>query len=155
VFGPVLHFVRYQREELDGLLGADQRHRLRPDLGLHTRIDETIARVLAAAHAGNVYVNRNMVGAVVGVQPFGGEGLSGTGPKAGGPLYLYRLLAHAAGGRAGARAGWRTSDETPPSALRALQKWADKDAMPLLVASRALRLAIAQRRRRNLARTDR
>ncbi|MBE4071337.1 delta-1-pyrroline-5-carboxylate dehydrogenase, partial [Vibrio parahaemolyticus] len=54
---------------------------------------ETIAQVTGSAHVGNLYVNRNMVGAVVGVQPFGGEGLSGTGPKAGGPLYLYRLLA--------------------------------------------------------------
>jgi len=61
-------------------------------LGVHTRIDETIAKVIDNVHAGNVYVNRNIVGAVVGVQPFGGEGLSGTGPKAGGPLYLYRLL---------------------------------------------------------------
>ena len=60
---------------------------------MHTRIDETIAKVVDKAHAGNLYVNRNMVGAVVGVQPFGGEGLSGTGPKAGGPLYMYRLLA--------------------------------------------------------------
>jgi RHH-type proline utilization regulon transcriptional repressor/proline dehydrogenase/delta 1-pyrroline-5-carboxylate dehydrogenase len=92
VFGPVLHFVRYQREELDGLLGAINGTGYGLTLGLHTRIDETIARVLAAAHAGNVYVNRNMVGAVVGVQPFGGEGLSGTGPKAGGPLYMLRLL---------------------------------------------------------------
>ncbi|STV74710.1 PutA and PutP / proline dehydrogenase transcriptional repressor [Klebsiella michiganensis] len=61
-------------------------------LGVHTRIDETIAQVTGSANVGNLYVNRNMVGAVVGVQPFGGEGLSGTGPKAGGPLYLYRLL---------------------------------------------------------------
>lgn len=59
---------------------------------MHTRIDETIARVTGSAKVGNLYVNRNMVGAVVGVQPFGGEGLSGTGPKTGGPLYLYRLL---------------------------------------------------------------
>jgi RHH-type proline utilization regulon transcriptional repressor/proline dehydrogenase/delta 1-pyrroline-5-carboxylate dehydrogenase len=59
---------------------------------VHTRIDETIAKVIDNVNAGNVYVNRNIVGAVVGVQPFGGEGLSGTGPKAGGPLYLYRLL---------------------------------------------------------------
>jgi RHH-type proline utilization regulon transcriptional repressor/proline dehydrogenase/delta 1-pyrroline-5-carboxylate dehydrogenase len=58
---------------------------------VHTRIDETIAQVVDRAHAGNVYVNRNMVGAVVGVQPFGGEGLSGTGPKAGGPHYLPRF----------------------------------------------------------------
>jgi RHH-type proline utilization regulon transcriptional repressor/proline dehydrogenase/delta 1-pyrroline-5-carboxylate dehydrogenase len=60
---------------------------------VHSRIEETIAQVIDNTHAGNVYVNRNMVGAVVGVQPFGGEGLSGTGPKAGGPLYLLRLLA--------------------------------------------------------------
>lgn len=59
---------------------------------MHTRIDETIQRVTERAHVGNCYINRNIVGAVVGVQPFGGEGLSGTGPKAGGPLYLYRLL---------------------------------------------------------------
>ncbi|HEY9022840.1 MAG TPA: bifunctional proline dehydrogenase/L-glutamate gamma-semialdehyde dehydrogenase PutA, partial [Burkholderiaceae bacterium] len=93
VFGPVLHVVRFKREELDGLLGQINGTGYGLTMGLHTRIDETIARVVSAAHAGNVYVNRNMVGAVVGVQPFGGEGLSGTGPKAGGPLYLYRLLA--------------------------------------------------------------
>ena len=92
VFGPVLHFVRFRRPELDGLLSQINGTGYGLTMGLHTRIDETIARVVDAAHAGNVYVNRNMVGAVVGVQPFGGEGLSGTGPKAGGPLYLYRLL---------------------------------------------------------------
>ncbi|MES2481018.1 MAG: trifunctional transcriptional regulator/proline dehydrogenase/L-glutamate gamma-semialdehyde dehydrogenase [Pseudomonadota bacterium] len=93
VFGPVLHFVRYQREQLDGLLRQINATGYGLTLGLHTRIDETIHHVVQHAHAGNIYVNRNMVGAVVGVQPFGGEGLSGTGPKAGGPLYLYRLLA--------------------------------------------------------------
>jgi len=97
VFGPVLHFVRFRREELDGLLGQVNATGYGLTLGLHTRIDETIARVVDSAHAGNVYVNRNMVGAVVGVQPFGGEGLSGTGPKAGGPLYLYRLLSERPG----------------------------------------------------------
>ncbi len=97
VFGPVLHFVRYRREELDGLLARINGTGYGLTLGLHTRIDETIARVQAAAQVGNLYVNRNMVGAVVGVQPFGGEGLSGTGPKAGGPLYLYRLLAQRPG----------------------------------------------------------
>src|SRR5699024_7144429 len=66
--------------------------------GVHTRIDETVNHVARRIHAGNVYVNRNIVGAVVGVQPFGGEGLSGTGPKAGGPLYLGRLLARAPDG---------------------------------------------------------
>jgi RHH-type proline utilization regulon transcriptional repressor/proline dehydrogenase/delta 1-pyrroline-5-carboxylate dehydrogenase len=94
VFGPVLHFVRYRRDELDGLLSQINGTGYALTMGLHTRIDETIARVVDTAHAGNLYVNRNMVGAVVGVQPFGGEGLSGTGPKAGGPLYLYRLLSH-------------------------------------------------------------
>jgi RHH-type proline utilization regulon transcriptional repressor/proline dehydrogenase/delta 1-pyrroline-5-carboxylate dehydrogenase len=64
-------------------------------LGVHSRFDEKIASIVARARVGNVYVNRNIVGAVVGVQPFGGEGLSGTGPKAGGPLYLYRMLARA------------------------------------------------------------
>ncbi|WP_066336610.1 trifunctional transcriptional regulator/proline dehydrogenase/L-glutamate gamma-semialdehyde dehydrogenase [Azohydromonas lata] len=93
VFGPVLHVLRYRRAELDALLTQINGTGYALTMGLHTRIDETIARVVERSHAGNVYVNRNMVGAVVGVQPFGGEGLSGTGPKAGGPLYLLRLLA--------------------------------------------------------------
>ena len=97
VFGPVLHFVRYKREAMDELLAQINATGYGLTLGLHTRIDETIDRVIGLAHAGNVYVNRNMVGAVVGVQPFGGEGLSGTGPKAGGSLYLYRLLSKAPG----------------------------------------------------------
>jgi len=92
VFGPVLHLLRYRQGELDALLAQINASGYGLTLGLHTRIDETIARVVAGARVGNVYVNRNMVGAVVGVQPFGGEGLSGTGPKAGGPLYLLRLL---------------------------------------------------------------
>ncbi len=93
VFGPVLHLLRYRREQLDALLDQVNATGYALTMGLHTRIDETITRVVEHAHAGNLYVNRNMVGAVVGVQPFGGEGLSGTGPKAGGPLYLLRLLA--------------------------------------------------------------
>lgn len=93
VFGPVLHVLRWRRDALDDLLAQIAATGYGLTLGLHTRIDETIERVVQAAPVGNVYVNRNMVGAVVGVQPFGGEGLSGTGPKAGGPLYLYRLLA--------------------------------------------------------------
>ena len=92
VFGPVLHLVRYARNDLDQLLDQINATGYGLTLGVHTRIDETIDRVVSRAHAGNVYVNRNMVGAVVGVQPFGGEGLSGTGPKAGGPMYLLRLL---------------------------------------------------------------
>ena len=92
VFGPVLHVVHYNRNELDGLVKQINASGYGLTLGVHTRIDETIAQVTGSANVGNLYVNRNMVGAVVGVQPFGGEGLSGTGPKAGGPLYLYRLL---------------------------------------------------------------
>jgi RHH-type proline utilization regulon transcriptional repressor/proline dehydrogenase/delta 1-pyrroline-5-carboxylate dehydrogenase len=93
VFGPVLHVVRYARRHLDALLGQINATGYGLTLGIHTRIDETIEQVVGHAAVGNIYVNRNMVGAVVGVQPFGGEGLSGTGPKAGGPLYMYRLLA--------------------------------------------------------------
>ncbi|AYF87507.1 trifunctional transcriptional regulator/proline dehydrogenase/L-glutamate gamma-semialdehyde dehydrogenase [Pseudomonas sp. JS3066] len=93
IFGPVLHLLRYKREDMDALLDEINATGYGLTLGVHTRIDETIAKVVDKAHAGNLYVNRNMVGAVVGVQPFGGEGLSGTGPKAGGPLYMYRLLA--------------------------------------------------------------
>ncbi|ANI83549.1 trifunctional transcriptional regulator/proline dehydrogenase/L-glutamate gamma-semialdehyde dehydrogenase [Kosakonia oryzae] len=92
VFGPVLHVVRYSRNQLPQLIEQINASGYGLTLGVHTRIDETIAQVTGSAHVGNLYVNRNMVGAVVGVQPFGGEGLSGTGPKAGGPLYLYRLL---------------------------------------------------------------
>ena len=93
VFGPVLHLIRYRRRDLGALLGQINATGYGLTLGVHTRIDETISQVVDAANAGNVYVNRNMVGAVVGVQPFGGEGLSGTGPKAGGPLYMVRMLA--------------------------------------------------------------
>jgi RHH-type proline utilization regulon transcriptional repressor/proline dehydrogenase/delta 1-pyrroline-5-carboxylate dehydrogenase len=92
IFGPVLHVVRYKRKDIDQLIEQINASGYGLTLGVHTRIDETIAKVIDNVNAGNVYVNRNIVGAVVGVQPFGGEGLSGTGPKAGGPLYLYRLL---------------------------------------------------------------
>ncbi|MFW0698510.1 trifunctional transcriptional regulator/proline dehydrogenase/L-glutamate gamma-semialdehyde dehydrogenase [Pantoea sp. R13S299] len=94
IFGPVLHVVRFTRNNLPKLVEQINASGYGLTLGVHTRIDETIAQVTANARVGNLYVNRNMVGAVVGVQPFGGEGLSGTGPKAGGPLYLYRLLAN-------------------------------------------------------------
>lgn len=92
IFGPVLHVVRFQRQNLSALVDQINASGYGLTLGIHTRIDETIAHITEKAKVGNLYVNRNMVGAVVGVQPFGGEGLSGTGPKAGGPLYLYRLL---------------------------------------------------------------
>ena len=92
VFGPVLHVLRYRREQLGEVLDALNATGYGLTFGVHSRIDETIAQVTHKVQAGNIYVNRNVIGAVVGVQPFGGMGLSGTGPKAGGPLYLYRLL---------------------------------------------------------------
>ncbi|MEP6868932.1 MAG: bifunctional proline dehydrogenase/L-glutamate gamma-semialdehyde dehydrogenase PutA, partial [Novosphingobium sp.] len=93
VFGPVLHVVRYRSDGLDALVRAINATGYGLTFGLHTRLDETIARVTHAIAAGNLYINRNVIGAVVGVQPFGGRGLSGTGPKAGGPLYLTKLVA--------------------------------------------------------------
>lgn len=92
VFGPVLHVVRYRREELGALIEAINATGYGLTFGLHSRLDTTAEQVLADVHAGNRYVNRNIIGAVVGVQPFGGHGLSGTGPKAGGPLYMTRLV---------------------------------------------------------------
>ncbi len=92
VFGPVLHVLRYRREQLPTLLQAVKATGYGLTLGIHTRIDETIETVVRSAQVGNIYVNRNMIGAVVGVQPFGGMGKSGTGPKAGGPHYLLRLV---------------------------------------------------------------
>ena len=91
VFGPMLHVIRYSADRLDDVLDAVRNTGYGLTLGIHSRIDSTIRRIHAAMPVGNVYVNRSMVGAVVGVQPFGGEGLSGTGPKAGGPRYLHRF----------------------------------------------------------------
>jgi RHH-type proline utilization regulon transcriptional repressor/proline dehydrogenase/delta 1-pyrroline-5-carboxylate dehydrogenase len=93
VFGPVLHVLRVPRDQLDAAVDAVNATGYGLTFGIHTRLDEVAERMAGRAAAGNVYVNRNLVGAVVGVQPFGGHGLSGTGPKAGGPLYLRRLLA--------------------------------------------------------------
>ena len=91
VFGPVLHVVRYAGDRLDQVCDAINATGYGLTLGVHSRIEETAAFVRERVHAGNIYVNRNQIGAVVGVQPFGGEGLSGTGPKAGGPNYLRRF----------------------------------------------------------------
>jgi RHH-type proline utilization regulon transcriptional repressor/proline dehydrogenase/delta 1-pyrroline-5-carboxylate dehydrogenase len=93
VFGPVLHVLRFRRDGMEALMRDIDATGYGLTFGVHSRIDETIARLTELAGAGNIYVNRNLIGAVVGVQPFGGHGLSGTGPKAGGPLYLRRLLA--------------------------------------------------------------
>jgi RHH-type proline utilization regulon transcriptional repressor/proline dehydrogenase/delta 1-pyrroline-5-carboxylate dehydrogenase len=91
VFGPVLHVVRWRADALDAMLDDIAGNGTALTLGIHSRIDTTVARITARLAHGNVYVNRNMIGAVVGAQPFGGSGLSGTGPKAGGPNYLRRL----------------------------------------------------------------
>lgn len=92
IFGPVLHVLRYKRKDLDTLIEDINSNGYGLTFGIHSRIDETVKKLSNNIKAGNIYVNRNIVGAVVGVQPFGGEGLSGTGPKAGGPLYMRRLL---------------------------------------------------------------
>jgi RHH-type proline utilization regulon transcriptional repressor/proline dehydrogenase/delta 1-pyrroline-5-carboxylate dehydrogenase len=91
VFGPILHVIRYKASELNKVMDAIINTGYGLTLGIHSRIDATIQYVASRMPVGNIYVNRNMIGAVVGVQPFGGERLSGTGPKAGGPHYLPRL----------------------------------------------------------------
>src|SRR5690606_21098647 len=90
-FGPALHVIRWKANELDRVVDAINATGYGLTLGIHSRIDETIDRIVSRARVGNIYVNRNQIGAVVGVQPFGGQGLSGTGPKAGGPHYLPRF----------------------------------------------------------------
>ena len=148
VFGPVLHVLRYRREHFATLLEQINATGYGLTQGVHTRIDETVAQVVGAARAGNVYVNRNIVGAVVGVQPFGGEGLSGTGPKAGGPLYLLRLLAErpvqaarlavaqsGSAARMPVRGSGAEADAIPSGeALAALRDWAQQQGLSLLAA---------------------
>ncbi len=145
MFGPVLHVLRYRREALDALIDSINAAGYGLTFGLHTRIDETIGRVVERIEAGNIYVNRNIIGATVGVQPFGGSRLSGTGPKAGGPLYLARLVAEPP---QGALAGLEGS----PSALGALRAYIDwLRASGHAGGGRALRrarLALAARRAR-------
>jgi RHH-type proline utilization regulon transcriptional repressor/proline dehydrogenase/delta 1-pyrroline-5-carboxylate dehydrogenase len=116
VFAPVLHIVRYGHDgktDPQAVIAQINALGYGLTLGIQTRIDSRAQQLAAAAHIGNVYINRNIIGAVVGSQPFGGEGLSGTGPKAGGPHYLYRFCAEqtttvntaAAGGNAALLAG--------------------------------------------------
>ncbi len=113
VFGPVLHVATYRAEELGRVIGAINAKGYGLTFGIHSRIDDRVETAVTGLRVGNIYVNRNQIGAVVGVQPFGGEGLSGTGPKAGGPHYLARFLqpgrrparrSHGAAGRSGAGA---------------------------------------------------
>jgi RHH-type proline utilization regulon transcriptional repressor/proline dehydrogenase/delta 1-pyrroline-5-carboxylate dehydrogenase len=92
IFGPVLHVIRYAAKDLDAVLAEINATGYGLTLGIHSRIDATIEKISRTVRVGNCYVNRNQIGAVVGVQPFGGEGMSGTGPKAGGPHYLARFV---------------------------------------------------------------
>jgi RHH-type proline utilization regulon transcriptional repressor/proline dehydrogenase/delta 1-pyrroline-5-carboxylate dehydrogenase len=133
VFGPVLHVATFRAEELGGVIDAVNASGYGLTFGLHSRIDARVEEVRQAIRAGNVYVNRNQVGAVVGSQPFGGEGLSGTGPKAGGPRYVPRFC-RAAPGRGDAADGApvamdavarRLASLHPPSALSA-----DAESLP-------------------------
>jgi RHH-type transcriptional regulator, proline utilization regulon repressor / proline dehydrogenase / delta 1-pyrroline-5-carboxylate dehydrogenase len=113
VFGPILHVVRYRADQLGQVLQSIERTGYGLTFGVHSRIEDTVEEVVDRLPVGNIYVNRNMIGAVVGVQPFGGHGLSGTGPKAGGPHYLARFATEqtvtintaAAGGNAALMAG--------------------------------------------------
>ena len=93
IFGPVLHVAQFKSQDLDKVIGDINATGYGLTFGLHTRIDDRVQHVCDRIHAGNIYVNRNQIGAIVGSQPFGGEGLSGTGPKAGGPNYLARFCA--------------------------------------------------------------
>jgi len=138
VFGPVLHVLRYRRDELPQVLDAINATGYGLTFGVHSRIDETIAKVTQRVHAGNVYVNRNIIGAVVGVQPFGGMGLSGTGPKAGGPLYLYRLLqAHESANNPALHA-LNASDASQPRVDATTKIAQEKALKPLLDMGKAL-----------------
>ncbi|MFG1476300.1 bifunctional proline dehydrogenase/L-glutamate gamma-semialdehyde dehydrogenase PutA [Xanthobacter agilis] len=118
VFGPVLHVLRYRRRHLRRVLDAVNATGYGLTFGLETRLDSTIASASGRVRAGNIYVNRNIIGAVVGVQPFGGRGLSGTGPKAGGPLYLQRLV------QGGPEVPFTAGETTDAGAL-AFAQWLD------------------------------
>ncbi|PEQ13894.1 trifunctional transcriptional regulator/proline dehydrogenase/L-glutamate gamma-semialdehyde dehydrogenase [Novosphingobium sp. PC22D] len=122
VFGPVLHVLTFRRERIDALIDEINATGYGLTFGLHTRLDATVARVTDRIEAGNVYVNRNQIGAVVGVQPFGGRGLSGTGPKAGGPLYLGRLVHDAP-------PVLPASPAPPDPALAALVAWLEESGL--------------------------
>ena len=119
IFGPVLHVVRWGGE-VDGVVAQINALGYGLTLGVQTRIDSRAERIADTARIGNVYVNRNMIGAVVGVQPFGGEGLSGTGPKAGGPHYLDRFTAPPRSEADGPDLTWPAS--VPAPALDGLQQ---------------------------------
>ncbi|SLN21781.1 bifunctional proline dehydrogenase/L-glutamate gamma-semialdehyde dehydrogenase PutA [Ruegeria meonggei] len=113
VFGPVLHVVRFKASQIDQVIADINATGYGLTFGLHTRIDDRVQYITEAVHAGNIYVNRNQIGAVVGSQPFGGEGLSGTGPKAGGPNYMARFCTPDRQVSAGA---WQSTQSDLPAA---------------------------------------
>jgi RHH-type proline utilization regulon transcriptional repressor/proline dehydrogenase/delta 1-pyrroline-5-carboxylate dehydrogenase len=123
IFGPVLHVATFRAEDLDRVIAAVNATGYGLTFGLHTRIDDRVQEVVEKVHAGNVYVNRNQIGAVVGSQPFGGEGLSGTGPKAGGPHYVARFTRPAPAGPAAAG-----DDAIPPAPADVVQAALDAAA---------------------------
>ncbi|AQS90370.1 trifunctional transcriptional regulator/proline dehydrogenase/L-glutamate gamma-semialdehyde dehydrogenase [Gluconobacter albidus] len=124
VFGPVLHVLRFESRGFEALLNAINQSGYGLTFGLHTRIESRMAHVTSRIEAGNLYVNRNMVGAVVGSQPFGGEKLSGTGPKAGGPLILRRLMSMTP-----AHADWNRQELPEPA--RQFLSWLMQSSFPL------------------------
>lgn len=132
VFGPVLHVLCFERRQLGALLAELNATGYGLTLGIASRIERTIGEISDAARVGNVYVNRNMIGAVIGAQPFGGEGLSGTGPKAGGPLYLAAMLAHPP-----ARRLQEFGPARPSMALDALIGWLQQEKTLLMAGERA------------------
>ena len=124
VFGPVVHVIRYKAENLENVIDQINGTGFGLTMGIHTRIEDKAKYLAARSRAGNVYVNRNMIGAVVGVQPFGGRGLSGTGPKAGGPMYLTRLVREKQENSAQAQANDTTLTEVQQASLNSLFKLA-------------------------------
>ncbi len=128
--------IRFKRDDLPNLIDGINATGYGLTLGIHSRIDETIDFIVNRTRVGNIYVNRNMIGAVVGVQPFGGEGLSGTGPKAGGPLYIHRLLRNGPHPRL---EGVRDDKKLEP--LAALAKWIEVGASGLLSEAEGAQLA--------------
>ncbi|MBB4287850.1 bifunctional proline dehydrogenase/L-glutamate gamma-semialdehyde dehydrogenase PutA [Roseospira goensis] len=159
VFGPVLHVVTYAADGLADLVARINAQGYGLTLGLHSRIEERVRQVTEAAQVGNQYVNRNQIGAIVGVQPFGGEGLSGTGPKAGGPHYLMRFTrpADAAPGAAALMAGAAdaaTVSAALAAAARAQPDWARQTDRATVLAAALGRLpdpALAAAARAGLA----
>ncbi len=128
VFGPVLHLATFRAQDLDRVIEDINRTGYGLTFGLHTRIDDRVQHVSDRIEAGNIYVNRNQIGAIVGSQPFGGEGLSGTGPKAGGPNYLPRF---AAPDHQEAHDGWEgAKDSLPPLPTHPPQRPLETLSMP-------------------------